>query len=131
MCSINPLPHGVLATFFLTAGGFMSPPIKDDISRETTIFMTSLRTHGTSAVSSPGLYYNYPPLPLPLRGHCILYLAPLFISQLSRQLFEGKRVETYCLVLLCFEGKSFLLKKGTSCSNVKGNPFDKRKGIDK
>ncbi len=69
---LNPLPHGVLATFFLTAGGFMSPPIKDDISRKTTILMTSLRTHRTSAVSSPGLYYNYPPSPLvPLRGHCI------------------------------------------------------------
>jgi hypothetical protein len=41
----------------------MSPPIKDDISRETAILMTSVRTHRTSAVSSPGLYYNYPPLP--------------------------------------------------------------------
>jgi hypothetical protein len=41
----------------------MSPPIKDDISKETRILMTSLRTHRTSAVSSPGLYYDYPPLP--------------------------------------------------------------------
>ena len=72
----------------------MSPPIKDDISRETMILMTSLRTHRTSAVSSPGLYYDYPPLPpRAVRGHCIHYLAPLFISQLSRQLFEEKRVE--------------------------------------
>jgi hypothetical protein len=53
----NPLPHGVLATFFLTAGGFMSPPIKDDISKETRILMTSLRTHRTSAVSSPELEF--------------------------------------------------------------------------
>jgi hypothetical protein len=60
---INPLPHGVLATFSLTAGGLMSPPIKDDISRETTILMTSLRTYRTSAVSSQGLYYTYPPSP--------------------------------------------------------------------
>jgi hypothetical protein len=33
MCTFNPLPHGVLATFFPTAGGPMDPPkkeIKDD-----------------------------------------------------------------------------------------------------
>jgi hypothetical protein len=71
----NPLPHGVLATFFLTAGGFMSLPIKDDISRETTILMRSLRTHRTSAVSSQGLYYNYPPLP-PLAIERSLYTLP-------------------------------------------------------
>ncbi len=29
---INPLPHGVLATFSLTAGGPIGPPKKDDIS---------------------------------------------------------------------------------------------------
>ncbi len=32
----------------------MGPPIKDDISREKMILMTSLRTHRASAVSSPG-----------------------------------------------------------------------------
>ena len=35
--SVNPLPHGVLATFSPTAGGLMGPPKKDDISREKTI----------------------------------------------------------------------------------------------
>jgi hypothetical protein len=60
---INPLPHGVLATFSSTAGGLMGPPKKDDISREKTILMTSLRTHRASAVSSPGLNYTYPPPP--------------------------------------------------------------------
>ena len=32
----NPLPHGVLATFSLTAWGFMGPPKKDDISNDVT-----------------------------------------------------------------------------------------------
>jgi hypothetical protein len=50
---VNPLPHGVLATFSPTAGGLMGLPKKDDISREKTILMTSLRTHRASAVSSP------------------------------------------------------------------------------
>jgi hypothetical protein len=59
----NPLPHGVLATFFPTAGGPMGPPIKDDISRENMILMTSLRTHRASAVSSPGIAYTHLPLP--------------------------------------------------------------------
>ncbi len=64
----------------------MSPPIKDDISREMTILMTSLWTRRTSAFTTTIL-----PFPLaPLRGHCIHYLAPLNISQLfgnrSRQL---------------------------------------------
>ncbi len=90
----NSLPHGVLATFSLMAGGLMSTPIEDNISRETTFLITSLRTHKTSAVSSPGLHCTYlPPPPLaPLGGHCVHYLAPLFTSQLSRQLFKGKRV---------------------------------------
>ncbi len=35
----NPLPHGVLATFSLTAWGFMGPPKKDDIRRENAILM--------------------------------------------------------------------------------------------
>jgi hypothetical protein len=55
---LNPLPHGVLATFFPTAGGLMGPPKKDDISREETILMTSLRTHRAFAVSSPRLHYT-------------------------------------------------------------------------
>ncbi len=32
MLLFNPLPHGVLATFSLTAGGPIGPPKKDDIS---------------------------------------------------------------------------------------------------
>ncbi len=36
----NPLPHGVLASFCLTAGGLHRPPEEDDISREKTIMMT-------------------------------------------------------------------------------------------
>jgi hypothetical protein len=39
----NPLPHGVLATFNLTAGGLLRPPEEGDISREKTILMTSLQ----------------------------------------------------------------------------------------
>jgi hypothetical protein len=40
---VNPLPHGVLATFNLTAGGLLRPPEEGDISREKTILMTSLQ----------------------------------------------------------------------------------------
>ncbi len=39
----NPLPHGVLASFHLTAGGLPRPPKEGDISTEKTILMTSLR----------------------------------------------------------------------------------------
>jgi hypothetical protein len=38
--NLNPLPHGVLASFCLTAGGLLRPPEEDDISREKTIGMT-------------------------------------------------------------------------------------------
>jgi hypothetical protein len=41
--NINPLPHGVLASFRLTAGGLPRPPKDDDVCREKTILMTSLR----------------------------------------------------------------------------------------
>ncbi len=72
MMAVNPLPHGVLATFSLTAWGFIGPPKKDDINREKAILMTSQRTNRASAVSSPGLHYTYPPLsPVPLRGHWV------------------------------------------------------------
>ncbi len=37
---LNPLPHGVLASFCLTAGGLLRPPEEDDISREKIILMT-------------------------------------------------------------------------------------------
>ncbi len=36
----NPLPHGVLASFCLTAEDLLRPPEEDDISREKTILMT-------------------------------------------------------------------------------------------
>jgi hypothetical protein len=38
--AVNPFPHGVLASFCLTAGGLLRPPEEDDISREKTILMT-------------------------------------------------------------------------------------------
>ncbi len=87
----NPLPHGVLATFSPTAGGLMGPPKKDVISREKTILMTSLQTHRTSAVSSPGtsLHLSSPSPPAPFRGHCVHYQGTT--SQLSRQLFEREK----------------------------------------
>jgi hypothetical protein len=31
-CNVNPLPHGVLATFCLTAEGLIGPLTEDDIS---------------------------------------------------------------------------------------------------
>ncbi len=37
---LNPLPHGVLASFYLTAGGLLRPPKEDDISSEKRILMT-------------------------------------------------------------------------------------------
>jgi hypothetical protein len=58
---LNPLPHGVLATFSLTAGGPIGPPKKDDINREKTILMTLLRTYRISAVRREGLHYAHPP----------------------------------------------------------------------
>ncbi len=73
LASLNPLPHGVLATFSLTAWGFMDPPKKDDISRENAILMTSLQTYRASAVSSPGLHYTYPPPSHPRHWEVIGY----------------------------------------------------------
>ncbi len=43
----------------------MGPPKNDDISREKTILMTSLRIYRASAVSSLRLHYTYAPLPPP------------------------------------------------------------------
>ncbi len=40
---LNPLPHGVLATFSLTAGGLFRPPEEGNISREKFIMMTSMQ----------------------------------------------------------------------------------------
>jgi hypothetical protein len=40
--NISPLPHGVLTSFRLTAGGLPRLHKEDDISRKKTILMTSL-----------------------------------------------------------------------------------------
>ncbi len=80
--SLNPLPHGVLTTFFPTAGGLMGPPNNDDISRGKTILVTSLRTHRAFAVSRPELLNAYSPPPID-RSLCTLPA-----SHLSRQIFE-------------------------------------------
>jgi hypothetical protein len=37
---LNPLPHGLLASYCLTAGGLLRPSEEDNISREKTIVMT-------------------------------------------------------------------------------------------
>jgi hypothetical protein len=47
---INPLPSGTLATFFLTAVGPIQHTNEDDIGREKTILMTSLRLERAAAV---------------------------------------------------------------------------------
>ncbi len=62
----------------------MGPPKNDDISREKTILMTSLRTDRASAVNRPGLHDTFSPLPIE-RSLCTL---PGTRSHLSRQLFE-------------------------------------------
>ncbi len=62
----------------------MGLPKKDDISRDKTILMTSLRTYEASAVSRLGLHYTYSPPPIE-RSLCTL---PGTRSHLSRQLFE-------------------------------------------
>jgi hypothetical protein len=76
----------------------MGPPIKDDISREKMILMTSLRTHRASAVSSPGLCYTFLPLP------------PCAIERscLAENYFRGKivHIET---ILFCFVGIHFFI----------------------
>ena len=70
---LNPLPHGVLATFSLTAGGPIGPPKKDDISREKAIMMTSLRTYRTSAVRREGLHCKHPPPLTQCYGEATVY----------------------------------------------------------
>ena len=68
----------------------MGPPIKDDISREKTILMTSLRTHRASAVSSPGLCYTYLPLN-PCAIESSLCTLGGTRSQLGRELFKREK----------------------------------------
>ncbi len=60
---INLLPHGVLATFCLTAEGLIGPLQENDISWEKTILMTSLRTYKASAVRGEQLSDSYPASP--------------------------------------------------------------------
>jgi hypothetical protein len=93
----NPLPHGVLATFSLTAGGPIEPPKKDDIGKEKTILVTSVRTQRASAVKREGLCYIYSPPPPPNHEEVIVYSSlyntwqPCFYSQISSRLFESKK----------------------------------------
>jgi hypothetical protein len=46
----NPLPGGILATFFLTAVGPIQHTKEGDIGREKKILMTSLRLERAAAV---------------------------------------------------------------------------------
>ena len=80
LCTFNPLPHGVLATFSLTAGGPIGPPKKDDISREKTILMTSVRILLASAVRREGLPYTYHPPSHPAlwKGHCVHFIITIW-----------------------------------------------------
>ena len=48
--NLNTLPSGTLATFFLTAVGLIQHTNEDDIGREKTILMTSLRLERAAAV---------------------------------------------------------------------------------
>jgi hypothetical protein len=48
--TLNPLPSGTLAAFFLTAVGPIQHTKEGDISREKTILMTSLRLERAAAV---------------------------------------------------------------------------------
>jgi hypothetical protein len=73
---LNPLPHGVLATFYPTARGPMGPPKKDDISREKTILMTTLRIYRASAVSSLRIHYTYAPSPPPIERSLYTLIEP-------------------------------------------------------
>jgi hypothetical protein len=58
---LNPLPCGTLATFFLTAVGPIQHTNEDDIGREKTILMTSLRQERAAAVRR--LQVSITPLP--------------------------------------------------------------------
>jgi hypothetical protein len=87
--NINPLPHGVPATFSLTAGGPIEPHKKDDIGREKMILMTLVRTQRASAVRREGLFYIHPPLFQVIEEvivHSSLYNTwhHCFLSQISR-----------------------------------------------
>jgi hypothetical protein len=64
MDRVNPLPNGVLATFSVMAVGPIGPPKLDDISKEKTILMTSLRINRTSGVRKEELSTCPHPLPL-------------------------------------------------------------------
>ncbi len=87
----------------------MGPPKKDDIRREKTILMTSLRTHRASAVSSPGFHYTHPPPP-PCAIERSVCTAQAPHHSLADNFFRGKRVyiETM-LFCFCFAGINFFI----------------------
>ena len=87
----------------------MGPPKKDDISREKTILMTSLRTHMASAVSSPGFHYTHPPPP-PCAIERSLCTAQAPHHSLADNFFQREIVyiETM-LFCFCFAGINFFL----------------------
>ena len=60
---INPLPHGVLATFSLTAWGFMGPPKKDDISKENAVWWRHCGPIGPPPWVALDSHNTYPPSP--------------------------------------------------------------------
>jgi hypothetical protein len=65
---LNPLPCGTLVTFFLTAVGPIQHTNEDDIGRENTILMTSLRLERAVAVKRRQV--SITPLRPTCRGQC-------------------------------------------------------------
>jgi hypothetical protein len=68
MRGFNPLPCGTLATFFLMAVGPIQHANEDDIGREKTILMTSLRLQRAAAVRR--WQVSIIPLPPTCRDQC-------------------------------------------------------------
>jgi hypothetical protein len=87
---LNPLPHGVLATFSLTAGGPIGLPKKDDISWEQMLLMTSLRTHRAFAMRRKGLPNTYPPPPIQRHGEFFVYIFLCLHHNLSHNFLRRK-----------------------------------------
>ncbi len=89
----------------------MGPPKNDDISREKTILMTSLRTHRASAVSRPGLHYIYSPLAL--IGHCVLCLEPYHILADNFLIFGILYLFQFPIVMSCVRAEFSSGKKSS------------------
>jgi hypothetical protein len=66
-CCLNPLPHGVLASFHLTAGGLPRPPKEGDISREKKHYHNPQYNHAGVPTRPPHVFLkkNYSPPPPP------------------------------------------------------------------